>query len=816
MSARSRRSRLSPRTFSGVFVWLIALVMFAGLLLPLVHVNRFRSRIQAALESSLGRRVQVGDVGLTLLPAPGFRLDNVIVGEDPAFGAEHFVYTNSMQVRLRLRTLWTGHVQIASLTLIEPSLNLVKNAQGRWNFEALLQRATPPAGSRTGAGGAPAGPYFPYIGIQDGRINFKFGDYKSVFHFDDVEAALSPARDAEARWRIRFAGRPARADRLLSGMGLLKGEGDLAMARRTVALEVALENSPAEYLLTLVYGRDFGLHGELGARAQLTGEVSSIDVQGILRAADFHRWDLLPSTDTRFSVPFHGRWSLPAQKLDLETAAGAVRVHLGVEQYLAAPRWNALVALERAPAGPFLQASRHLGAAVPAGLELHGTLEGALQFENSFWPTGEIVLDHGQVLAPNVPAVTLGEARAEIAGPSFSLSPVIARVGKEAVEISAEGDLREIYAEASISARGLRLAAVRPLVQALNTQWLSSITDGTWDGRISCRKRAGQPAVWTGSGALTDLRWLLPGVEAPIRVQQARVRWQPGEIQLDNVSGALGRTRFTGSCRQSTASALPARDIACRVRLPELDITQLGGWLNAEPVPTRWETWKRMLRGLSPATPSWLRSARIQGTLAVGSLRVGKWEVHNVRSEAAWHDEALSVRDIQGELERVAVSGALQADFSGASPRFSLQASARGVDFKSLAASFSLPANFQRGTFDVQLALSSAGRTAEELRAALQGGGRFQGHSILLENVEWQNAERAASEGIDIRSLDGRFELTPAGLDLTQIRMAVGKETYEGRGTVGGRPSVLLDLACKGKQSRLIASVHPETTVGAP
>lgn len=816
MRAPSRPSRLSPRSLSGALFWLVLVVVFAGLVLPLIHANRFRARIQAALESSLGRRVEIGQVALTLLPAPGFQLENVIIGDDPAFGAEHFAYMGSMQARLRLRALWTGHVQLASLTLVEPSLNLVKNAQGRWNFEALLGRAASPGGARAQNSGA-ARPYFPYIGIQDGRINFKFGDYKSVFYFDDVEAALSPARDAEGGWRIRFAGRPARADRLLSGMGLVKGEGDLAMARRTVRLEVALENSPVEHLLTLIYGRDFGLHGELSARAQLAGEVSDIDVQGILRAADFHRWDLLPSPETRFSVPFHGRWNLPAQKLELESAvAGPMHVRFGVEEYLTAPRWNATVAFAGAPAGPFLRASRQLGAALPPGLELHGALQGTLAFQDSFWPHGEVALEHGQLLAPDVPPVTIGEARAELDGPSFSLSPVIARVGKESVEVSAEGQLQELRAEASIAARGVRLAALRPLVQALNPQWLASVVDGYWEGRILCRKHVGEPAVWSGSGALSDVRWRLQGVESPIQLRHARVRWEPGELQLDGLSGALGQTRFTGSCRQSAGNNAVVPEIACRLRVPDLDVGQLGAWLSAEPVRSRWEVWKRALLGASPSAPSWLKTARIGGTLAVASLRVGKWEFHNVRSEVAWRNETLTLRGLQGELGKAAVSGALHAEFTGANPHFSLQAAARGVDFKNLATSFSLPANFQRGTFDVQLALSSSGRTAQDLRAALKGAGKFEGRSILLDNVEWENAEQDSGEGIEIRSLEGLFELARGRLDLTAVRMAVGKDIYQGRGSVGGRPSVLLDLACKGKQSRLVASVRPEGTVGAP
>src|SRR5262249_39015113 len=182
-------------------------------------------------------------------------------------------------------------------------------------------QASWPAAREDRPGGLSQGPppYFPYIGIQDGRLNFKFGDTKSVFHFQDVDAALSPSRDAEGRWRIRFNGRPARTDRILSGMGRFTGEGEIRTVARMVRLNLALERSPLEHLLTLLWNRDFGVHGEFGAEARLTGDLSRIQIQGIVRAGDVHRWDLLPADESRFSAPFVGWLHLPAQQLDLET-----------------------------------------------------------------------------------------------------------------------------------------------------------------------------------------------------------------------------------------------------------------------------------------------------------------------------------------------------------------------------------------------------------------------------------------------------------------------------------------------------------------
>ncbi len=1000
------RALFSLRRLSRTLLWTALAIVAAGLLLPLIHANRFHRQIRTALESALGRRVEIGGVTLNLFTGPGFQLQNVIIGDDPAFGAEHFAYMDSMQVRLRLRTLWTGQIQVASLTLIDPSINLVKNAQGRWNFETLLARSASGGAPGRRGSGREAPVYFPYIGIQDGRVNFKFGDYKSVFHFQDVEAAFSPMRDAQGRWRVRFAGLPARTDRILSGMGRFLGEGELGAARRLVSLDLALETSPMEHLFTLFSGRDFGLHGEFGAKARLSGEASAIRVEGVLEAGDVHRWDLLPSRESRFPIPFVGQLSLPRQRLELATAAAgpapaAVRGSLVIANYLNLPEWKASVELDGAPADPFVRTARHLGAALPAAMEVRGRLVGRLDFAGTLWPQGAVSLEQGQILMPASPPIAVGTARSEIDGPDFELSPVDVKLGKEALQVSASGRLQPFALEAQVAARGVPLEELRRQAPALQPVWLTALSAGFWDGRMTYHKEAGKPGVWTGSGTLSKARWQPQGLESPIDVTQARVRWEPGFLFLEGLSGALGETKFAGSCQRrfatattlaaaaptdtrltdtrppdtrspgirpgatasanaasantasantasaSTASANTAsaktasanaasantasantasanaasantasantasantasagtasagtasantasagatrpgttwasstpagitgvattragatpagappaatapagttpaaaapagttpaaaapagtapagttpadHEDSCKLRVADLDLAQLDRWVNPQQKRSRWDIWRRALGRTTPETPAWLKSARIQGAITVGNLRLGGWVFRNVRSQLAWNGESLVLDGLRAELGKGTVSGVLRAEFAGleARPQYRLDAAVRGADLKSLAGSAALPPNFQRGTMDLALSLTTAGRTAEELRTALQASGGFQGRSITLDNVEWNDAAGESDSTVEIRALEGRFELAQGTLDLTGVRMTVGKEIYLGRGSIGGRPGVLLEVASThGKQSRLVGSVAEEVSAPVP
>ena len=108
--------------------------------------QRMRTRIVHSISLALGRQVDVGRVSLRLLPQPGFDLENFVVHDDPAFGAEPVLQSSDVIALVRVSSLLRGRLEIARLSLTEPSLNLVRDSEGRWNLESLLERAAQHAG----------------------------------------------------------------------------------------------------------------------------------------------------------------------------------------------------------------------------------------------------------------------------------------------------------------------------------------------------------------------------------------------------------------------------------------------------------------------------------------------------------------------------------------------------------------------------------------------------------------------------------------------------------------------------------------------
>ncbi|MBM4299411.1 MAG: AsmA family protein, partial [Deltaproteobacteria bacterium] len=133
--------------------WWIGLALFvslAGIVLavPLfVDLGVFKNTYLPLVEDALGRRVEVGEVRLGLVPAPSIRLANLKVSDGPAFPNNTFFATDQLQLRLRLWPLIRGRFEVTELVLKNPTINLLKRADGSFNYADLAGKKLPVAKS---------------------------------------------------------------------------------------------------------------------------------------------------------------------------------------------------------------------------------------------------------------------------------------------------------------------------------------------------------------------------------------------------------------------------------------------------------------------------------------------------------------------------------------------------------------------------------------------------------------------------------------------------------------------------------------------
>ncbi|MBV9669928.1 MAG: AsmA family protein, partial [Acidobacteriales bacterium] len=122
----------------GIIAGIVALVLVVLAALPaLVNVNQYHDRIQAELQKALNRPVTLGSMQLKTFPVR-IRVNDVNIGEDPAFSTgSPFATAQQLDVSVKLLPLLSKDIQVNSVELISPKVQLVRNAQGQWNYSTL-------------------------------------------------------------------------------------------------------------------------------------------------------------------------------------------------------------------------------------------------------------------------------------------------------------------------------------------------------------------------------------------------------------------------------------------------------------------------------------------------------------------------------------------------------------------------------------------------------------------------------------------------------------------------------------------------------
>jgi len=116
-----------------IVVIAVGLVLFAATF----DVNQYHATIQSQLEEHLGRSVRLGDMNLGIFP-PRFRVQNPAIADDPSFRSETpFVKAQELAVSVQLLPLLHKQIEISSLEMQRPSVNLIKNQAGVWNFASI-------------------------------------------------------------------------------------------------------------------------------------------------------------------------------------------------------------------------------------------------------------------------------------------------------------------------------------------------------------------------------------------------------------------------------------------------------------------------------------------------------------------------------------------------------------------------------------------------------------------------------------------------------------------------------------------------------
>ena len=135
---------------------LVILLIIAPFLIP---VNRFRPTIEEKASAALGRKVQVGDLSLSLLGG-ALSAKDLSIGDDPKFSPSPFLTAKSLSVGVEMMPLiFSKQLNVTGITIDEPQVTLLKNPKGDWNYSSIGANSgggAPASAGKSDAKGAPA------------------------------------------------------------------------------------------------------------------------------------------------------------------------------------------------------------------------------------------------------------------------------------------------------------------------------------------------------------------------------------------------------------------------------------------------------------------------------------------------------------------------------------------------------------------------------------------------------------------------------------------------------------------------------------
>jgi AsmA protein len=132
-------------------VVVVALLLIAPFLIP---VNKFKPTIEEQASAALGRKVQVGDLGLSLIRG-SLTAQDLSIGDDPKFSASPFLTAKSLSVGVEIMPLiFSKTLNVTGITIDEPQVTLLRNSAGQWNYSSIGS-SKPGSSKSSGSSGTP-------------------------------------------------------------------------------------------------------------------------------------------------------------------------------------------------------------------------------------------------------------------------------------------------------------------------------------------------------------------------------------------------------------------------------------------------------------------------------------------------------------------------------------------------------------------------------------------------------------------------------------------------------------------------------------
>ncbi len=800
----------------------IALVLIVGVLLAtvLMNVDRYRPRVQAELQKKLNRPVTLGALSLRLLPL-SLTIDGLTIGESSAFSSTHpFATAKDVSVSAGLLSLIEGNPEVKSLKLAHPQIELIRNAQGVWNFSTL--------GGQSSSSGGNSQLTLDELKIDDGQIALTDATAhpaRSVYDHIDVDLTdFAPKKRFGLKLGAHLPG---------EGKELITFDGNVGplLPGNTAAVPVSGRVSVQEVSLAAINRFTSGAvppntDAVTSGDANVTSENEAISCKGNLKLVN------AVIRGNKLAYPVEAQYDLTADRKQDKIQVRSGVIKLGPTSFSVSGDVDAGMK----PANLNVRLTTN-GSSITELAQLAGSF--GVAFNPAYQVTGNVTADitaKGAATAPQLNGtmdakhleISGGEIKAPVLVPevALALSPDVirsnsfeARSGATTLAVAfalSRYTTHDSNVDATIKTNGANIAELLNMAKAYGMDASKGMA-GT--GKLSLDAHVQGPTsqpsklVYSGTGSVSGATLTTPSLTKPVSISSANLRFSQNSAAVDNLAASVANTNLHGSF---SASNFAAPQVQFALTADKIDTAELQQ-LSAKPQPA--STAAQAKAPLRSNEPSLLDKVTGSGTLAANTVKAQDLVLNNVHATCKLDHGVIQLSPLTADLFGGKESGAVNLDTRPAHALCSVNSKLSGVDTNAMLSAVSSVKNTLYGSLAANANLSFTLESGPDLARTLNGTLTFNVANGQLKNVNILNEVSkvgkflgsAPSQGgsdTALKQLGGTFNIHDGVAATNNLTAALSAGSLAGTGTLN-----LVSQAIDMRMSAVLAS-GPSQSVG--
>jgi len=743
---------------------LIIIVIIVGVLIALPHiidVNQYRGQIQSELQKRLNRPVQLGELSLGVFPVR-VQANDVVIGDDPSFHSNvPFAKVSQLDVSVKLLPLLQKEIEINSLELKRPSIELIRNAQGAWNFSTIASAPAAPENApahpqkpQPQAKPAPSQPAPPQnagfslgeLKITDGQIAVTdYQKHQSRAVYDHIDLTLkdyAPGKPFDLALAAHLPGKGSQTVSL-NGTGGPVNSNDLTNTpfKGTLKLEQVSLSGAQKFLNSSTLA---------GTDAVISGSTDLNNSNGDLSAAGSLKLDNAVIHGTRVGYPISADFDI-ADNLNSDLIQiKKCNLKLGSTPLSMNGTFNsrpnpAQVDMNVSASNASISEAARLAAAFGVAFSPNATISGQLTANvHAQGPTNNLMFN-GNVSGRNL-EMTGKEIAQPVKVPEVNLTLTPQQIQTNNFTATSGGTSLAIQAtvrnyatvspDVDASLKTIN-AKVNELLNIAKAYGVSATQGMTGSGNITLDVHATGPIKnteamkFSGSGALQNASLKMPSLTQPVNVRNANLQFTQNSMNISNLATSLGSSNASGNLSMTNFQA-PHLTFALAIdKLNVTELEQITGSSSQQKAPPHQKkaeaTWSLVPSAnaapAKPSQPGVLQSATGNGTITVGTITYEQTVLTNVKSNVALNRGVVQLNPLTSQIFGGQQSGSVTVDTRPTPMTYAANIKLANVDANKMLSAVSSVKNTLYGTLgattNVTFSTPASGDVAQTLNGTL-------------------------------------------------------------------------------------------------